>query len=48
MEALDQPRTFDDLCAATGLDASAIQAQMTLLQLRGLVEKADDRYARKR
>ena len=48
VQALDRPRSFDELCAATGLDASVIQAQMTLLQLRGLIDKTGGSYARKR
>ena len=36
-EALDEPRTLDQLTAKTGLGVPTIQADLTMLEIRGLV-----------
>lgn len=38
-EALDEPRTLDQLTAKTGLGVPAIQADLTMLEVRGLVQR---------
>jgi len=38
-EALDEPRTLDQLTAKTGLGVPTIQADLTMLEIRGLVQR---------
>ncbi len=47
LEALDQPRTIDELTARTRLSPPAIQAEITLLQIRGLLETKRGKFTRK-
>jgi DNA processing protein len=41
--ALATPRTIDELCQATELDAGVIQAEATMLELRGVVRREGSR-----
>lgn len=45
--AMDSQTTFDQLAAATGLSAATIQADLTILQIRGVVAQAGGRYTRR-
>lgn len=45
-EALDEPRTVDELTRATGLEASALLAETTVLEVRRLVGRRGDRLER--
>ena len=47
VEALDQPLALDQLAAATGLAVQTIQADLTMLQIRGLVARQEGCFARK-
>ena len=48
VDALDEPHGFDQLAASTGLSVHVLQSDLTLLELRGLVEKSGGRFNRKR
>lgn len=48
VEALDAPLSLDQLVARTALPVATIQADLTLLQLRGLIERRDGKLARRR
>ncbi|MEE9211210.1 MAG: DNA-processing protein DprA [Phycisphaeraceae bacterium] len=48
VEALDETRGVDQLAAATGLKVSVVQSDLTMLQIRGLVQRRGGRFARKR
>lgn len=47
-EALDRPRTVDELTVATGLEASRLLAETTVLEIRRLVGRRGDRLERVR
>ena len=47
VDALDEPRNLDELAAATGLAVAAISADLTLLQIRGAVDKQGPAFVRK-
>ena len=46
-QALGQPRSLDQLVAQTRLAVSVIQADLTMLELRGLVSRDNGTYVRK-
>ncbi|MEM9883290.1 MAG: DNA-processing protein DprA [Planctomycetota bacterium] len=46
--ALDEPKTLDDLVAALGGSAGAVQADLTLLEIRGAVQRQAGRFVRRR
>ena len=46
-DAMDGQSTFDHIAAATGLPAATIQADLTMLQIRGVVAQAGGRYTRR-
>lgn len=48
VEALDGPQSLDQLAAKTGLVVSVIQADLTMLQIRGLIERHAGTYVSKR
>ena len=48
VDALGEPHGFDQLAASTGLSVHVLQSDLTLLELRGLVEKSGGRFNRKR
>lgn len=43
VSALTSPRTIDELCQATELDAGVIQAEATMLELRGVIRRDGSR-----
>jgi len=47
VEALIEPRTFDELVRTTGLDAGVLRADATILEVRGLVTRQGGRLARR-
>lgn len=47
MDALADPRSVDDLVERTGLEASAILADATMLEVKGLIARRGDRLARR-
>ena len=48
LDALDEPSDLDRLAARSGLPISTLQADLTMLQIRGAVTKEGSRFARKR
>jgi DNA processing protein len=48
VQALDGPHALDQLVTRTGLDLPVIQADLTMLEIRGLVARQSGRYVRKR
>ncbi len=46
-KALDQPQTLEQLAACTGLTVSTIQADVTVLEIRGLITRYRGRYQRR-
>lgn len=48
VEAMDGPQSLDQLAAKTGLVVSVIQADLTMLQIRGLIERHAGTYVTKR
>ena len=48
VDALDQPLPLDQLVARTGLVVSVIQADLTMLDIRGLIAHEGGKYRRKR
>ncbi len=48
VDTLSEPRDLDALVAATGMDVGALQADLTMLQIRGLVSRQNGKFARKR
>lgn len=46
--ALNEPRALDELAAATGLPVSGLQADLTVLEIRGVLERAGGRFALRR
>ncbi len=48
VDTLSQPRDLETLVAETGMDVGALQAELTLLQIRGLVSRGNGKFARKR
>lgn len=46
LEALDEPRTLDDLCARLAIDPSALRADVTILELRRCIVRQGSRLAR--
>jgi DNA processing protein len=47
IQALDHPRTLDELVEITRLTASAIQADITMLEIRGAVQRQGGRFSRR-
>lgn len=47
LEKLDQPLSMDQLVGATGLQVPVIQADLTMLQIRGLVGRDHSSFTRK-
>lgn len=47
LQLLDRPRSLDELANQSGLIIPKLQADLTLLQIRGLVRASDGRFARK-
>ncbi|MEX2215186.1 MAG: DNA-processing protein DprA [Phycisphaeraceae bacterium] len=47
VDALSEPRGLDQLSAATGLAVHVIQADITMLQIRGMIRKEGAMFARK-
>lgn len=45
--ALDEPRGLDQLVTTTGLSVPALQADLTLLEVRGLVRREHGQYVRR-
>ena len=45
VESLAAPRTIDELCQATELDAGVLQAETTMLELRGVIRREGSRLA---
>jgi DNA processing protein len=48
LEALDTPRTMDELIRATGLDAGRVMSELTVLEIRRHVKRAGTRLERAR
>ncbi len=48
MLALDQPRLLDQISSISGLPVHTIQADLTLLEIRGLVQKNGTQFSRRR
>lgn len=48
VEAMSQPRTLDQLSADTGLAVQVLQADLTMLAIRGVIVRQDGHYVRKR
>jgi predicted Rossmann fold nucleotide-binding protein DprA/Smf involved in DNA uptake len=48
VEALDEPRTLDQLVAVTDLDASQIQSQLTMMEIHGTIERKGGLLQRRR
>lgn len=48
LEAMSQSRTLDQLAAETGLPVPAIQADITVLEIRGLIGREKGFYTRRR
>lgn len=48
VESLQQPRGLDDLATVTSLPVPKLQADLTMLQIRGLIGKENGKFARKR
>jgi DNA processing protein len=48
IDALAEPRDMDQLVVTTGLPVASIQAELTMLQIRGMVKREGGRFARKR
>ncbi len=46
-EALDEPRSVDSLVERTGLEAAAVLAEATILEVRGMVARRGDRLERR-
>ncbi|MCE9589296.1 MAG: DNA-processing protein DprA [Planctomycetes bacterium] len=47
-DALAEPRSIDQVVAATNLPAATVQADLTMLQVRGVVAKQDGRFVIRR
>ncbi len=47
LESLDKPRTLEDICGKTGLEAGEVQAQTLLLEVRRLVVRSGGRLERR-
>ena len=47
IDALDQPLPLDQLVARTGLVVSVIQADLTMLSIRGMIAHEGGKYRRK-
>jgi len=47
VDALDQPRTLDQIVAATGLSAAQIQSDLTMLELRGTLRREQGLFHRR-
>jgi predicted Rossmann fold nucleotide-binding protein DprA/Smf involved in DNA uptake len=47
VDALRDPRTLDDLVAATGLDVSRLRVDLTQLELMRRITRAGTRFARR-
>jgi DNA processing protein len=45
--SLAEPRGLDGLCAATGLSVQVIQSDLTMLEIKGLVEKSSGVFSRR-
>jgi DNA processing protein len=48
IEALDQPRTLDQLVAVTELEAAQVQSELTLMELHGTIERQGGLVKRRR
>jgi DNA processing protein len=48
VEELTEPRDLDMLAGATGLEVHVIQADLTMLQIRGLIARNNGKFTRKR
>jgi DNA processing protein len=46
MNSLAEPRSLDELVTTTGLPVPTLQANLTLLEIRGLVKRESHRYSR--
>ncbi len=48
MHALDQPRQLDQISSLSGLAIHTIQADLTLLEIRGMIQKNGAQFSRRR
>jgi DNA processing protein len=48
LDALEEPRTIDQLCEATGLEASELRSELTILELLRRIGRAGGRLTRTR
>lgn len=48
VEALDEARSLDQIVALTGLAAGAVSADLTMLEIRGAVQRQAGRFVRRR
>lgn len=48
LQALGEPRTPDEIAAAAGLDAGALRAELTMLEIAGRIRRAGSRFERAR
>lgn len=48
LELLDTPRSLDEVVSWTGLDASAVQSELTMLEIRGAVARQGGLFVKRR
>ncbi len=48
LEAIEQPRTPDQIAEDTGLDAGTLRAELTMLEIAGRIRRAGSRFERAR
>lgn len=47
LDVLDQPHNLDQIAAATDLPTQNVQADLSLMQIHGAIEKSGSTYQRK-